>query len=120
MSRRAAFIQTGELVVNLDSKTVEVNARRVHLTGKEYQMLQLLSLHKGTPLSKEIFFNHLYGGRDEPCGKIIDVFLHKLRKKLAAASNGNNHIETVWGSGYVLREPNEHHRPTGSWAERIF
>jgi two-component system cell cycle response regulator CtrA len=81
--------------------------RRVHLTGKEYQMLELLSLRKGTTLTKEMFLNHLYGGMDEPELKIIDVFICKLRKKLANASQGRNYIETVWGRGYVLREPTE-------------
>ena len=79
--------------------------QRVHLTGKEYQMLELLSLRKGTTLTKEMFLNHLYGGMDEPELKIIDVFICKLRKKLAAAAGGLNYIETVWGRGYVLREP---------------
>ncbi len=102
-----SVIQTGDLRVNLDTKTVEVNGSRVHLTGKEYQMLELLSLRKGTTLTKEMFLNHLYGGMDEPELKIIDVFICKLRKKLAAATDGKNYIETVWGRGYVLREPDE-------------
>jgi two-component system, cell cycle response regulator CtrA len=101
-----SLIQTGDLVVNLDTKTVEVNGARVHLTGKEYQMLELLSLRKGMTLTKEMFLNHLYGGMDEPELKIIDVFMCKLRKKLANASNGN-YIETVWGRGHMLREPVE-------------
>jgi two-component system cell cycle response regulator CtrA len=75
------------------------------LTGKDYQMLELLSLRKGTTLTKEMFLNHLYGGMDEPELKIIDVFICKLRKKLAEATGGHNYIETVWGRGYVLREP---------------
>ena len=98
-------ITTGKVVVNLDQKTVEVGGQRVHLTGKEYQMLELLSLRKGTTLTKEMFLNHLYGGMDEPELKIIDVFICKLRKKLAAATEGEHHIETVWGRGYVLRDP---------------
>src|SRR3984957_15330203 len=102
-----SVINTGDLCVNLDTKTVEVNSARVHLPGKEYQMLELLSLRKGTTLTKEMFLNHLYGGMDEPELKIIDVFICKLRKKLANASNGKNYIETVWGRGYVLREPAE-------------
>jgi Response regulators consisting of a CheY-like receiver domain and a winged-helix DNA-binding domain len=102
-----SVIQTGELVVNLDTKTVEVNSARVHLSSKEYQMLELLSLRKGTPLSKEMFLNHLYGGIDEPEVKIIDVFICKLRKKLANASNGKNFVETLWGRGHVLRDPFE-------------
>ena len=99
-----SIISTGDLAVNVDAKTVEVGGQRVHLTGKEYQMLELLSLRKGTTLTKEMFLNHLYGGMDEPELKIIDVFICKLRKKLANAAGGTNFIETVWGRGYVLRE----------------
>lgn len=100
-----SIINTGKLAVNLDTKTVEVESKRVHLTGKEYAMLELLSLRKGSTLTKEMFLNHLYGGIDEPELKIIDVFICKLRKKLSSASDGQNYIETVWGRGYVLRNP---------------
>ncbi len=100
-----AIIHTGRIAVNLDAKTVEADGKAVHLTGKEYQMLELLSLRKGTTLTKEMFLNHLYGGMDEPELKIIDVFICKLRKKLAEATEGDNYIETVWGRGYVLRDP---------------
>lgn len=100
-----SMIKTGRVNVNLDAKTVEVDGKTVHLTGKEYQMLELLSLRKGTTLTKEMFLNHLYGGMDEPELKIIDVFICKLRKKLAEATGGQNYIETVWGRGYVLRDP---------------
>ncbi len=100
-----SVIKTGDIIVNLDAKTVDVDGQAVHLTGKEYQMLELLSLRKGTTLTKEMFLNHLYGGMDEPELKIIDVFICKLRKKLAEATGGQNYIETVWGRGYVLRDP---------------
>ncbi|WP_439110518.1 response regulator transcription factor CtrA [Lentibacter sp.] len=100
-----SVIKTGRITVNLDAKTVDVANKPVHLTGKEYQMLELLSLRKGTTLTKEMFLNHLYGGMDEPELKIIDVFICKLRKKLANATDGANYIETVWGRGYVLRDP---------------
>ena len=100
-----SVIESGGLAVNLNTRMVEVNGMRVHLTGTEYQILELLSLRKGTTLTKDMFLNHLYGGMDEPQMKIIDVFMCKLRKKLADASNGNNYIETIWGRGYALREP---------------
>ena len=102
-----SLVQSGDLVVNLDTKMAEINGARVHLTGKEYQILELLSLRKGMTLTKEMFLNHLYGGMDEPGLKIIDVFMCKLRKKLANASGGKNYIETVWGRGYVLRHPTD-------------
>jgi len=100
-----SVIRTGLINVNLDAKTVDVGSKTVHLTGKEYQMLELLSLRKGTTLTKEMFLNHLYGGMDEPELKIIDVFICKLRKKLSEATGGESYIETVWGRGYVLRDP---------------
>ncbi|MCX7899239.1 MAG: response regulator transcription factor, partial [Methylocystis sp.] len=102
-----SVIQTGRMLVNLDARSVEVGGVRLHVTGKEYAILELLSLRKGTTLTKEMFLDHLYGGMDEPELKIIDVFICKLRKKHANASEGRNYIETVWGRGYVLREPNE-------------
>ena len=102
-----SVIKTGKLTLNLDTRTVEVDSQRLHLTGKEYAMFELLSLRKGTTLTKEMFLNHLYGGMDEPELKIIDVFICKLRKKLANATGGDNYIETVWGRGYVLRDPTE-------------
>jgi two-component system cell cycle response regulator CtrA len=86
---------------------VEVNGARVYMTAKEYQILELFSLRKGTTLTKEMFLNHLYGGLDEPEQKIIDVFICKLRKKLASASNGKDYFETVWGRGYRLRDPSK-------------
>ncbi len=100
-----SVIKTGKLAVNLDTCTVEVDGQPLHLTGKEYGILGLLSLRKGTTLTKEVFLNDLYGGMNEPELKIIDVFVCKLRKKLTAATGGENYIETVWGRGYVLRDP---------------
>lgn len=108
-----SIIRTGKLAVNLDTRTVEVNEDIIHLTSKEYGILELLSLRKGSTLTKEMFLNHLYGGMDEPELKIIDVFVCKLRKKLQDASGGENYIETVWGRGYVLKDPSK----TGADAE---
>jgi TfoX/Sxy family transcriptional regulator of competence genes len=81
-----------------------VEDRPVALTEKEYGIIELLSLRKGTILTKEMFLDHLYGGMDEPELKIIDVFVCKLRKKIAEATGGHHYIETVWGRGYVLRD----------------
>ena len=100
-----SIIRTGAIEVNLDARAAFVNGKPLHLTGREYGILERLSLSKGTTLSKEQFLNHLYNGMDEPELKIIDVFICKLRKKIAEATGGDNYIETVWGRGYVLREP---------------
>ena len=108
-----SVIETGLVSVNLDAKTVSADGKTVHLTGKQYQMLELLSLRKRTTLTKEMFLNHLYGGMDEPELKIIDGFICKLRKKLSIATNGENNIEIVWGRGYVLRDQSR--SPNNDW-----
>lgn len=99
-----SLIRIGPLALDLDSKTAEVDGQPVHLTGKEYAMLEVLALRRGATITKEMFLNHMYGGRDEPELKIIDVFICKLRKKLHQAC-GDGLIETIWGRGYTLREP---------------
>jgi two-component system, cell cycle response regulator CtrA len=101
-----SIVTVGDISLNIDARTVQVNGARVHLTGKEYQMLELLALRRGKTLHKDVFLTNLYGGMDEPGGKIIDVFICKLRQKLATAS-ARPHIETVWGGGYVMRDPDE-------------
>ncbi len=100
-------LHCGPLQLNLDSREVFVAGRQVHLTGKEFAILELLVLRKGMVLTKEVFLNHLYGGMDEPEMKIIDVFICKLRKKLAEAG-APNVVGTVWGRGYMVRDVSSH------------
>jgi two-component system cell cycle response regulator CtrA len=98
-----ATLRVGDLQLALDTREVTISGRRVHLTGKEYAILELLVMRKGMVLTKDVFLNHLYGGMDEPEVKIIDVFICKLRKKLAEAGAANV-IGTVWGRGYTVRD----------------
>jgi two-component system cell cycle response regulator CtrA len=111
-----SVIKTGRITVNLQNRTAYVDDSLLNLTTKEYSVLELLSLRKGSTLTKEMFLNHLYGGMDEPELKIIDVFVCKLRRKLAEALDGRDYIETVWGRGYSLREPEEMQKNSKSFA----
>ena len=99
-----SVVRFDKVAINLDTRTVEVSGTPVHLTNKEYAILELLAMRKGSVLTKEMFLNHLYSSVDEPEIKIIDVFVCKLRKKLADAAGGTNYIETVWGRGYMLKD----------------
>ena len=101
----SSVIRTGQLVVDCEARIASVDGQTVRLTGKEYAILELLSVRKGTALTKEMLLDHLYDGGHEPEMKIIDVFMCKLRKKLAQATGSEHYIETVWGRGYVLRDP---------------
>ena len=89
------------LTVHLDSRLVTLDGKRVSVTNKEYGVLELLALRRGTLVTKDMILNHLYGGMDEPeTPKIIDVFVCKLRRKL---EDTGSRIETVWGRGFILR-----------------
>ncbi len=99
-----SIIRIGRMVLNLQSRTVEIDGKPLHLTGKEYAILELLCLRRGATLTKDMFLNHLYGGMDEPELKIIDVFVCKLRKKLMDVLDGECYIETVWGRGYTIKD----------------
>jgi two-component system cell cycle response regulator CtrA len=100
-------IRIGDLVVNIETRVVKADGKPMRLTGKEYSIFELLSRRQGTTVTKEMFLGHLYGGMNEPALKIIDVFVCKLRKKLAQATGGKHYIETVWGRGYRLCDPAE-------------
>ncbi|QDH15536.1 response regulator transcription factor [Oecophyllibacter saccharovorans] len=100
-------LHLGPLELNLEARMATVDGTPLSLTGKEYAILELLAVRRGTVLTKDTFLNHLYGGIDEPEMKIIDVFVCKLRRKLQKF--GIDHlIETVWGRGYVIRNEDPH------------
>lgn len=98
-------VTVGELRLDLARRTASVRDVELPLTGKEYEVLELLALRPGVTLSKDTFLNKLYGGLDEPEMKIIDVFVCKIRRKIKALSGGDPLIDTVWGRGYVLHHP---------------
>ncbi len=103
-AQTANVVRCGDLVINLEAQRALIRDKFLVLTRKEFQILEFMALRNGSTITKEMFLNHLYGGMDEPVVKIIDVFICKLRKKLADASGGTQYIETVWGRGYTLRE----------------
>ena len=100
-------LQFGDIRFDMTARDFKVGEARVALTAKEYAMMELLCLRKGSVVSKESFLDHLYGGMDEPEMKIIDVFICKLRKKFEEAGVDFDPIETVWGGGYCIKTEGE-------------
>ncbi len=103
-ARTRPVLAIGRLRIDIERRTLHVDGTRVHLTHKEFQMLELLAINQGALVTKNMFFKHIYAGRYEPVHKVIDVFINKLRKKLGGAS-GESYIETIWARGYILRAP---------------
>lgn len=99
-----AVVRTGGMEINLNSKIVTIDGKVLNLTSKEYSLIELLAMRKGTTIHKEQFLNHLYGGMDEPEMKIIDVFMCKIRRKIEKLTKEEEYIQTVWGRGYILKD----------------
>lgn len=98
------MVKVGPVVLDLDRKQIVIAGAAVHVTPQEYRMAEALALRAGVTLTKQNLMDALYGGRDEPEVKIIGVFICKLRNKLKAAGAADV-IQTIWGRGYCMREP---------------
>lgn len=103
----ASSIDVGRLQIDLRRGIALVDRKPLDLTNKEYAVLELMATRKGMLITKQLFLNHLYNGPDEPEPKVLDVFICRLRKKISLFAGGDNFIHTVWGRGYVLRDPME-------------
>lgn len=99
-----ATLSAGPLELDMAAMQARVHGVTVRLTPKETAVCELLLLRRNVLVTRDSMLNHLYGGRDEPAPKILDVFVCKLRRKLANAG-APGLVETVWGRGYALRVP---------------
>jgi two-component system, cell cycle response regulator CtrA len=104
-------IKIGCLAIDISSQVILVHGNPVHLTGKEFDILKLLSLRKNSVVTRDMLLNHMYGGMDEPESKSPDVLMHRLKKKLGSEKSL---IHTIWGRGYVLRDPEHHQAMSGA------
>ena len=109
LARRArghasARLLCGNVMLDQAQHATMVDGRRVNLTAREFDFLETLMLHKGVLLTKERFMTNLYADGAAPDSKIVDVFVCKLRRKLAECGAAEM-IRTVWGRGYVAFEP---------------
>ena len=104
-AQTGAIISSGKLRIDVEARQAAVDGAPLALTAREYDLLLALATRKGLPLTKETLLDQLYGGVDEPERKIVDVFVCKLRKKIAQATGGENPIQTVWGLGYKFCDP---------------
>jgi two-component system cell cycle response regulator CtrA len=108
-------IRTGDLVIDRVAKTATVAGEPVRLKLKESQLIEVLSVRKDTVLTREVLLDLLYGGVDQPEIRIIDLFIDKLRRKLAQSAA--RIVETSSGDGLGFRliaPPAPRGRPDGS------
>lgn len=96
----SSIIQIGDVRVDTVDKIVTIDGEHVNFTKKEYEMFELLVLNRQKVVSPEMILSHLYSGHDEPTKKIVDVFLCKIRRKLAPSAT--TVITTKWGHGFII------------------
>ena len=104
-SHHHPVIRIGALEIDTENREVRASGQLIHLTPTEYRMFEVLALRKGQTVRRTTMFETLYDGQDDPEEKVIDVFMCKIRKKIAAATYGETYISTAWGDGYKLHEP---------------
>ena len=98
--------ELGRLTVHADGRDPEVDGRRIKLSHREHAIFHYLVRNLGRVVPKEAVYEAVYGSMDcEPFEKVIDVYICKLRKKLADATGGEQFIETVYCRGYKMDEP---------------
>ena len=96
-------IRFGPMTLDLAAKTLEAHGRRIDISTREYQILELLCLRRGVMVSKQTLISHIHGDGESPDNRAMDVFMHDLRRKLAAACEGDRFIETVRDRGYLMQ-----------------
>lgn len=94
-------IALGDLLIDLTQRTASINGMPVHFTRHEYSLLELLAFRRGKTVDREAMLNYLYDGKDDPISRTFDVFLHRIRQKIALSKTTT--IETVRGRGYAIQ-----------------
>jgi DNA-binding response OmpR family regulator len=99
--REMPVLRHGDLALDPRSRSARCGARDLHLTPKEYGLLELLLRRRGAVLSRPRIFEHLYDSRSDASDKVVEVIVSTLRAKLARHGMGEL-IVTRRGFGYVL------------------
>ena len=94
-----AVLRVGGLELDLRTRAVSSDGRRVELTARELSLLDTLMRHPGQVLSREQLLSRVWGFDFDPGSNVVDVYVRYLRRKIGA-----NRIETVRGLGYRLTD----------------
>lgn len=92
-------LQSGPLQLDVVAKTVRVEDRPVHLTAKEFQLVEYLLRHKGEVISKDQLLDHVWEDEDRVQHNTVETFIANVRKKIGS---GDSIIQTVRGYGYKV------------------
>ncbi len=96
------IIRVHDLEIDTSTRTVKRGGQAIHLTPREYALLQFLAFHRGRVVSRTMIWEHLYDEHDENTSNVVDVYIRYLRNKIDKGFEPPL-ILTRWGEGYLLR-----------------
>ena len=99
-------IRAHDLEIDTATRTVKRAGQSIHLTPREYALLQFLAFHRGRVVSRTMIWEHLYDEHDENTSNVVDVYIRYLRNKIDKGFEPPL-ILTRWGEGYMLRGEDE-------------
>jgi DNA-binding response OmpR family regulator len=91
-----------DLTIDTSSRTVKRAGKSIHLTPKEYALLEFLAFHRGKVVTRTMIWEHLWDEHDESVSNVVDVYIRYLRNKIDR-DFAPPLIMTRWGEGYMLR-----------------
>jgi DNA-binding response OmpR family regulator len=100
------IIRVHDLEIDTGARTVKRAGLAIHLTPREYALLQFLAFHRGKVVSRSMIWEHLYDEYDENTSNVVDVYIRYLRTKIDKVFDPPL-ILTRWGEGYMLRGDEE-------------
>jgi two-component system OmpR family response regulator len=100
--RSAGVLRVGDLTLDPRASHVDLRDRKIHLTAKEFALLQFFMQHPDAILSRTEILENVWDSNYDGFGNVVEVYVNYLRRKLEEGGEPRR-IETVWGRGYVLK-----------------
>jgi DNA-binding response OmpR family regulator len=100
------LIKVFDLTLDTGARRVERGGQSIHLTPREYALLEFLAFHRGKVVTRTMIWEHLYDEYDENTSNVVDVYIRYLRNKIDKGYEPAL-ILTRWGEGYMLRGEND-------------
>ena len=98
------IIKVGDITVDTNKQTVHRKSRLLHLTRKEFNLLEYMAKNTGTVLSRAVILEHVWTSDNDPLSNTVEAHIRNLRKKLNI-NRGRDMIMNIQGRGYIMDSP---------------
>ena len=112
------ILRIHDLEIDTAARTVKRGGQTIHLTPREFALLQFLAFHRGKVVTRTMIWEHLYDEYDENTSNVVDVYIRYLRTKIDKGFD-KPLILTRWGEGYMLRGEDDDDEIDSPLADRL-